>query len=152
MFQSIAAFVPVFLLAAFPVLAQAPTSLTGAARDLPSTVLAAFEKAHAGATITDTSQERQDGKVAFRVDALEKGRRLVVVYSLEGAVIEAAEQVEEADLPKAVIDAIHSYPKARFVKGMKVVHGLNVHYELTLRGTRKTLMIVKPDGSIVSTK
>ncbi len=132
--------------------AQVPAAPQGAARDLPSTVLAAFEKAYPGATITDASQERQDGKMAFRVDAQEKGRRLVVTYTVDGAVIEGAEQVDEADLPKAVADAVRSYPKARFVKGMKVVRGVNVHYELTLRGTRKTMMIVKPDGSVVSTK
>lgn len=140
------------LLVASVASAQAPASPQGAVRDLPSTVVAAFEKAYPAATITDASQERQEGKVAFRVDALEKGRHIAVTYAVDGSVIESAEQVDEADLPKAVVDAVRSYPKAKFVKGMKVTRGVNVNYELTLRGTRKALMIVKPDGAVVSLK
>jgi hypothetical protein len=134
------------------VAAQVPEAPRGAARDLPSTVLKAFENSYPNATISNASQERQDGKIAFRIDCQEKGRRRVLVYDLKGSILEAAEQVDEADLPKPVAAAVRSHPKASYVKGMKVTRGVNIHYELTLRGTRKTTMIVKPDGSVVSFK
>ncbi len=133
--------------------AQVPAAQTGAARDLPSTVLAAFEKAYPSAAITGSSQEREDGEVAFRVDAVEKSRRIVVMYDVNGGVIQSAEQINEADLPKAVMDTVRAQSKkASFVRGMKVVRGTNVHYELTLRGTRKSTLVVKPNGALVTTK
>jgi hypothetical protein len=131
--------------------AQVPAAPTGPARDLPSTVLNAVQKAYPSATITDASQERQDGQIAFRVTCQDKGRQRVLVYDLEGSILEAAEQVDEKDLPKAVSDAVRSQgARATYVKGMKVTRGVIVHYELTLRGTRKTTLIVKPDGAVVS--
>lgn len=58
----------------------------------------------------------------------------------------------EKDLPKPVLDAVHSHKKAVFVKGMKVTRSVTTYYELTLRGTRKTTMVVRPDGSVVDFK
>lgn len=129
---------------------QAPAAPEGAARALPSTVLTAFEKAYPGAVITGASQARQDGRIAFRVEAQDKGRRRVLVYDLQGTVLEAAEQADEKDLPTPVVAALHEKPNVVYVRGMKITRGLAVHYELTVRGTRKTTMIVKPDGSVVS--
>lgn len=137
---------------AFLALAQVPGAPTGPARDLPSTVLAAFQKAYPAATITAASTERQEGQLAFRVEANDLGRRRVIVYNVNGSVLESTEPVDEKDLPKAVVAAVHSHPKAVYVKGVKVTSGINVRYELTLRGTRKTTMVVRPDGSVVSFK
>lgn len=135
-----------------PASAQVRALPEGAARDLPSTVLSAFEKSYPAASITDASQDRQDGKIVFRVDALDKGRRRVLVYDLAGGLVEGAEQVDEADLPPPVADAIRAQARVQYVKGMKVTRGAAVRYELTLRGTRKTTMIVKADGTVVSFK
>jgi hypothetical protein len=142
----------VALLLSVSTFAQVPAAPTGAARDLPSTVVTAIEKAYPAAAITGASQERQDGKIAFRVECLDKGRRRVLVYDLRGSVLEAAEEMDEKDLPAPVAAAMHSHPRAVYVKGMKITRGINVYYELTLRGTRKTTMIVRPGGSVVSFK
>jgi hypothetical protein len=132
--------------------AQVPGAPTGPGRGLPSPVLSAFERAYPMGTITAASTERQEGQLAFRVEALDRGLRRVIVYNVNGSVLESTEQVDEKDLPKAVVDAAHSHPKAVYVKGVKITNGINVRYELTLRGTRKTTMIVKPDGTVVSFK
>ena len=71
---------------------------------------------------------------------------------MTGKVIEVAEQVQEAELPKPVADAMHSHPRAIYVSGLKVTRGSNVEYRLTLRGTRKTAMVAKPDGTVLSFK
>jgi hypothetical protein len=60
------------------------------------------------------------------------------------------EPVEEMDLPSAVLAAVHSRPRAIYVSGTKVTRGQEVEYHLTLRGTHRTAMIVKPDGTVVS--
>ena len=66
--------------------------------------------------------------------------------------IEVAEQVEEKELPQPVAAAMHSHPRAIYVSGMKVTRGGNVEYRLTVRGSRKTAMVAKPDGTVVSFK
>jgi len=84
------------------------------------------------------------------VDSVEKGRRKVVRYDERGTLLEVGEQVDEKDLPAPVAAAMHSHRRAIFVTGMKFTRGKDVRYELTLRGSRKTAMVAKPDGTVVS--
>ena len=127
--------------------AQAPAS---PAASLPPAVLKAFQQAYPGASISGTSQERDAGRTVFRVNSADKGRRRVVIYDPSGTVIEIRDQVEERDLPKPVADAMHKHPRAIYGSGMRVTRGKMVHYELAVRGTRRKLMIAKPDGTVVS--
>ena len=129
--------------------AQTPASQ---APPLPVAVLKAFQQAYPGATISAASQERDAGRIAFRVESVDKGRRRVVLYDSSGTAIELAEQVDEKELPPPVAAAMHSHPRAIYVSGTRVTRGGNVLYQLTLRGTRKTAMIAKPDGTVVSFK
>ena len=88
----------------------------------------------------------------MRVDSIQSGKRRIVLYDVNGTVIELAEQVEEKDLPAPVAAAMHSHPRAIYGSGMKVTRGGTVEYRLTVRGTRKTAMVAKPDGTVVSFK
>lgn len=126
--------------------AQAP------ATTLPPSVKSAFEKAYPGATISAATQERESNRTLFRIDSTQNGRRRVVLYDVNGAAIEVAEHVEEKELPQPVAAAMHSHPRAIYVSGLKVTRGSSVEYRLTVRGTRKTAMVVKPDGTVVSFK
>ena len=89
---------------------------------------------------------------AKRVETVENGRKKIVLYDARGAVLEMSEQVEEKDLPKPVFDAIHSHRRAIFVSAMKVTRKGNVEYQITVRGSRKTAMVAKPDGTVLSFK
>ena len=129
--------------------AQAPAN---GASSLPPAVKKAFEQAYPGAAISGTAQQTEGNRTLVRVDSVDKGRRRVMLYDVSGAVVEVAEQVEEKDLPKPVADAMHSHPRAIYVSGMKVTRGASVEYQLTVRGTRKTAMVAKPDGTVVSFK
>jgi hypothetical protein len=75
-----------------------------------------------------------------------------VLYEATGATIEVAEQIEEKELPQPVAASMHSHPRAIYVSGFKVTRGSTVEYRLTVRGTRKTAMVAKPDGTVVSFK
>ena len=66
------------------------------------------------------------------------------------AATEKVESVEEKDLPKPVANAIHAHPKAIFVSARKVTNGTDVRYEITVRGSRKTHMVAKADGTVLS--
>ena len=119
---------------------------------LPAAVKSAFDKAYPGASISSVTQERDANRTLFRVDGLHQGKRRTVLYEQGGAVIEVLEQVEAKELPQPVAAAMHSHPRAIYVSGMKVTRGGDVEYRLTVRGTRKTAMVAKPDGTVVSFK
>src|SRR5262245_53517807 len=120
------------------------------AQGLPQAIKNAFDKTYPGASIASASQIQDAGQTVFRIVSVDRGRSRVVLYESGGKVVEVAEQVEEKDLPKPVAAAMHSHPRAIYVSGMKVTRGTNVEYRLTLRGTRKTAMIAKPDGTVLS--
>jgi hypothetical protein len=126
--------------------AQAPPAT------LPPAVKSAFEKAFPGATISAATQERENNRPVFRVDTVHGGKRRSALYDANGATIEVAEQVEEKELPQPVAAAMHSHPRAIFVSGAKVTRGSSVEYRLTVRDTRKTAMVAKPDGTVISFK
>jgi hypothetical protein len=134
------------------ILVVALTTTSFAQTAMPPAVKSAFEKTYPGATISATTQERDNTRTLFRVDGVHQGRRRVLLYDANGAVIEVAEQVEEKELPAPVAAAMHSHPRAIYVSGMKVTRGGSVEYRLTVRGTRKTAMVAKPDGTVVSFK
>ena len=140
----------VFVTALIPVtFAQSPASSTPS---LPPALKKAFEQAYPGATVSGTTQQREGNQTLYRVDSVDNGRRRILLYDAGGSVVEVAEQVEEKELPKPVADAMHSHPRAIYGTGMKVTRGGVVEYHLTVRGTRKTAMIAKPDGTVVSFK
>ena len=93
-------------------------------------------------TPREREASRDDGEGA------EEGR----LYDANGAVLEMSEQVEEKDLPKPVLDAIHSHRRAIFVSAMKVTRKGGVEYQITVRGSRKTAMVAKADGTVLSFK
>ena len=128
--------------------AQAPAGVT----TMPVAVKSAFEKAYPGATISAATQERESNRALFRVDGLHHGKRRIVLYDASGSVVETAEYVEEKELPSPVAAAMHSHPRAIYVSGVKVTRSGSVEYRLTVRGTRKTAMVAKPDGTVVSFK
>ena len=130
-------------------LAQAPSNQ---AMSAPPAVMKAFQQAYPGATISAVSPERDNDRAIFRVESVDKGRRRVVLYDARGVAIEIAEQVDERDLPQPVAAAMRSHRRAIYVTGMKVTRDGSVLYQLTLRGTRKTAMVAKPDGTVVSFK
>jgi hypothetical protein len=115
-------------------------------------VTKAFQQAYPGATISATTQDREGDRTVFRVESVDKGRRRVVLYDAAGTAIEVAEQVDEKDLPAPVLAAMRSHPRAIYGSGLKVTRGSTVQYHLTVRGTRKTAMIARPDGTVVSFK
>jgi hypothetical protein len=65
---------------------------------------------------------------------------------------ERSEPVLEKDLPKPVLDAIRSHRRAIFVSATKVTTKSGIEYHITVRGSRKTAMVAKPDGTVLSFK
>lgn len=140
--------ITVLVLAGTPTLVAQPAG----AVSLPAAVRKAFEQSYPGAAISTATQTRDGNRTVFRVDSTDKGRRRVGLYDGSGNVVEVSEQVAEKDLPRPVADAMHSHPRAIYGSGWKVTRGGRVECRLTLRGTRRTAMVAKPDGTLVSFK
>lgn len=137
---------------AFIVALSAASFAQAPAASLPAPVKSAFEKAYPGVAITESTQEREGGRTLYRVDGVHGGKRRIVLYDASGATIEVAEAVEEKDLPAPVAAAIRSHRRAIYVSGLKVTRGKDVEYRITVRGSRRTAMVAKPDGTVVSFK
>lgn len=118
----------------------------------PPAIKKAFEQSYPGAAISSVTQTRDGSQAVFRVETVDKGRRRVLLYEATGKMVEVSEEVTEKDLPKPVADAMHSHPRAIYGTGWKVTRGGSVEYRLTVKGTRKTAMIAKADGTVVSFK
>ena len=125
---------------------------SGSAASLPPAVKKAFEQSYPDATISSVTQTRDGSQTVFRVETTDKGRRRVLLYDAAGKLVEVSEEVTEKELPKAVADAMHSHPRAIYGTGWKVTRGGSVEYRLTVKGTRKTAMIARPDGTVLSFK
>lgn len=135
------------VMSAVPAWPQAPASK---APSLPPAVTKAFQQAYPTATISSTKPERDRERTLYRIESTDKGRRRSVLYDSNGKVIEVGDQVEEKELPRPVFDAIHAHRRAIFVSAMKVTRGSNVEYRITVRGSRRTAMVAKPDGTVLS--
>ena len=107
--------------------------------------------AFVGLTFATVTAQTSSPK-AKRVETMENGRKKVVLYDTSGAVLETSEQVEEKDLPKPVLGAIRSHRRAVFVSATKVTRKGGVEYQITVRGSRRTAMVAKPDGTVLSFK
>jgi hypothetical protein len=65
---------------------------------------------------------------------------------------ERSEPVLEKDLPRPVLDAIRAHRRAIFVSATKVSRKSGVEYHITVRGSRKTAMVARADGTVLSFK
>ncbi len=122
------------------------------AATLPASVAKAFQQTYPSATISTVVNEIDNNRSAYRIESVDQGRRRAILYEANGSLIEVADQVEEKELPAPVAAAMHSHRRAIYVSGLKVSRGGSVEYRLTLRGSRKTVMVVKPDGTVLSFK
>ena len=129
---------------------NAPASEALASTESPPAVTEAFQRAYPTATISTTKQEREKDRTLFRVEGTDTGRLKSVLYDASGKVVEVGDQVEEQELPKPVFDAIHAHRRAIFVSALKVTRGADVEYRITVRGSRRTAMVAKPDGTVLS--
>jgi hypothetical protein len=87
---------------------------------------------------------------AKSADETINGKRRVVYYDAKGGVVQVSEPLAEKELPSKVAAAMHSHPRAIFVSGVRVTRDNKVEYHLVVKGTRKSAMVVAPDGTEVS--
>lgn len=80
---------------------------------VPKAVLEAAKKRFPKAEVTGTSKETQDGKTFYEVELKENGKKIDVTLTPEGTITLIEKQIDDKDLPKAVVETLDKqYPKA----------------------------------------
>jgi hypothetical protein len=123
---------------------------------LPKVVLDAVKKRFPEAEVKKAGKEVEDGKTFYEVGIVDKGQKIDVTLTPEGAITELEKEVAARDLPKVVADALEAkYPKAEYKKVeeiIKVADGKETleSYEALLVTADKTTVeaVVSPEGKI----
>ncbi len=111
-------------------------------KDVPSAVLAAFEKAYPHATVKGYGSEKEGDKLFYEIESIEGKMTRDVLYNPDGTVVEVEEGVAEGELPQAVMQSVkRQYPKAVISKAERTTRGTAVTYEITAKQEGKTFNI-----------
>jgi len=111
-----------------------------AKKDLPASVLAAFQKAYPSAKLKACSSETKEGKTCYELESLDGKIGRDLIYAADGSVLEVEEGIEIAGLPEPVKKAIaDKYPKAVVKKAEKLTKGNEVSYEVVVKNGKKKL-------------
>ncbi len=62
----------------------------------------------------------------------------------------ACEVVAASELPEPVLAAVRSHQRASIASASKLTRAGRVVYDLRLTGTRKTHLVVEPDGRVIT--
>jgi hypothetical protein len=120
-------------------------------KDVPASVLSAFQKAYPNAKVKGYSTETENGKTTFEVESMQGKMTLDVEYLPDGTATEIEEGVAAKDLPSAVTDAVKAkYAKGKIAKAEKKTVGTVVTYELKVTaGKTHAGLEVDPSGKII---
>ena len=123
-------------------------------KDVPATVLAAFEKAYPKAVAKGYSREEKDGKAFYEIESLEGKTHRDVSFLEDGSVIETEEVVAVKSLPEAVREAVKKdHPKGMFLRAEKISRGTTVEYEVIVtQGKKKTEVKLDALGKVLETE
>jgi len=136
---------------AAPAKPQAPAAAPKS--KLPAAVEAAFKKAYPTAMITNSSSEKEDGKVEYEIESVDGTTKRDLVYLADGTLVVAEEAIEAAAVPAPVMTALKArYPKATVTKYEKLTKGTTISYEMALTGAAVKEAEIAPDGTFISPK
>ena len=117
--------------------------------DLPTAVQKAMESETAGSTIRGYSSEVEEGQQEYEVETVKNGHSRDISFAPDGQVLEVEEQVELANLPSRVRDALHAKAGSGNITKVESItkQGKLVAYEAKVQKAGKKHEIqVGPDG------
>jgi uncharacterized membrane protein YkoI len=127
---------------------------------VPKAVLNAVKARFPGAELVEAAKETEDGKTVYEVSVKNKGQKIDVTLSSDGAIQLLEKTISAKDLPKAVAAALEAkYPKAKYeiIEEVIKVQGGREHLEyyealLVTADKKKVEVEVAPDGTIKKTE
>lgn len=120
-------------------------------KDLPPTVLAAFQKAYPKATIAGVDKEKEGGKMVFEIESVDGTIHRDLLYAPDGKVIAIEESVAIDQLPEAVRNAVtKEFPQGKIEKAEKVMRGAELKYEFLVQSGETTHeVVIDPSGKVL---
>ncbi len=130
--------------------AQTPAPKKTAPPKAPQAVIAAFEKQYPKATIKSVSSEKEGGRTVYEIESMDGMQRRDLVYEADGKVLSTEELIPNAQIPKAVSDAVAAkFPKAPIVSAEKLTDKDGMRYEVVVKVNGKNKSVeVDPFGKI----
>jgi hypothetical protein len=111
-------------------------------KDVPSAVIAAFERAYPHATVKGYGSEKEGDKLFYEIESVEGKMTRDVLYNPDGTVVEVEESLAEGELPQAVTQSVkREYPKAVITKAERTTRGTVVTYDIRAKQEGKTFSI-----------
>jgi hypothetical protein len=153
--KNITTFFLLTLLLALPTLSQKKEETNGEQsikrKDVPSVILAAFEKSYPKATVKGYTQEKKDAIIVYEVESMEGDTHRDVTYTSDGALVSVEESIPVNDLPEAVLKSLKKeYPKGKIEYCEKIMKGETLTYEVLLKsGKQKWEVVFDTEGKIV---
>jgi hypothetical protein len=137
------------LVGAFLIISFADEKL--AKKDVPSAVVAAFEKAYPKATVRGYGKEKENGKTFYEVESSEGTISRDVLFTPEGKIVEVEESMPPSELPQAISKAfLGKFPKATITKAEKIMHDNKTGYEVAgQQDSKRVSMELDSDGKIL---
>ena len=116
--------------------------------DVPAAVADAFAKKFPGASKVKWGKENAK---EYEAEFQWNGKSGSANFLADGTWVESELEVDITEVPAAVsLAAKTKYPAGNILKAYKIERANSVSFELEIKnGTKKTELILKPDGSIV---
>jgi hypothetical protein len=121
-------------------------------RELPNSVLSAFQKAYPHARIRGLSREVEKGITYYEIESVDGKTHRDLLYDAGGKISEVEEAIPAKQLPKSVKETLRKEFKKYSIRTAEAsTHGQNLTYEVHLTAGKKAYEVtIAPDGKLVS--
>lgn len=122
-----------------------------AQKDVPATVLSAFQKAYPNPKIKGYLTETEGGKTYYEIESVQGKTTIDALLLPDGTIYEVEEGLPAADLPAPVKAAVSGkYPKGKIIKSERTTRGSEMTYEMKVTSGKASVgLVVDPAGKIV---
>jgi hypothetical protein len=119
-------------------------------KDLPASVVKAFESAYPKATVTKCATEVEKGVTFYELETTEGKIKRDLLYKADGTLAEVEEILTADMVPDAIGKAIAAeFPKGKIVSGEKTTRGKDVSFDIVVaNGQQKVSVNLTADGKI----
>jgi hypothetical protein len=120
-------------------------------KEVPSAVLASFDKAYPTAKVLEWEKEIHSGKLYYEAETVDGKVPRNILYSPDGTIAQTVEKIAATDIPPAVGQGLkRELPNAAIRSAQKVTNGQAVEYALELKGGNQKKVVMRADGTIAS--
>lgn len=122
---------------------------------VPTAILDAFNAAYPHAIVREYSEEVEDGQKIYEISFRKNGRKMDVVYSRDGRIIEIAHPIAWEDLPSTIRNELNKkFNKYEIIEAERTTKDTDILYEVELRvklegENQKYEILFSEDGRVI---